>query len=86
MPWKQIAGTQLLPTGNIFHVVTLNIMSLFMRNFKIKIGCTYLNVQVGYRMHLLRCTRHQANMTGAFAEMYMTLSQHAFIRVSSMGY
>ena len=57
------------------HVVTLNTMPLFMRNFKIKVGCTYVNVQVRYWVHFSRCTRHQADMTGASIKMYMTLDQ-----------
>ena len=59
----------------IFHVVTLGLMSLFIKISKLKLGCTDLNVQAICQVHLLRCTRHQVDMMGAFIKMYMTLGQ-----------
>ncbi len=51
------------------------IMSFFIRKLKIIMGCTNLNVQVRCQLHLSGCTQYQADMTGAFINLYTTWGQ-----------
>ena len=56
----------------IYHMVTLCFMSPLMDECQSDTGCAYLNVHVTCQEHLLRCTWHQADITGAFIKMYFT--------------